>query len=137
LGAATNTLPVVYAGNVAVGIRLALEAGTGGTTYDIGLDHPLTQRSLMETLAEGMGVVPRFVRIPSTLVRGGAAALARLGVATPGAQHLPIDRIARLALGENPYRTRRLRDDLGWAPPFAHREALLRTGRWAAVHLTD
>ena len=47
-GAADNTLPVVYAGNVAVAIRLALESSHGGGTYDLGMDHPLTQRALFQ-----------------------------------------------------------------------------------------
>ena len=131
-GPATNTLPVVYAGNVAVAIRLALEAGRGGTTFDLGLDYPLGQRELFEMLASGLGIAPRFLAVPAGLVRGGADVLARLGVSTPGANHLPIDRVARLALGENPFPSASIRTALGWDPPHGHREALKRTGRWIA-----
>ncbi len=133
-GAATNALPVVYAGNVAVAIRLALEAGRGANTFDVGLDHPLGQRELFEMLAAGMGIAPRFLAVPAGIVRGGADVLARLGVSTPGAHHLPIDRVARLALAENPYPSRSIRTELGWDPPHGHREALRRTGRWIAHH---
>ena len=133
-GPATNTLPVVYAGNVAVAIRLALEAGRGDTTYDIGLDHPLTQRELFELLAAGMEVSPRFVSLPAGLVRGSGRLLGRVGLETPGAKHLPLERLTRLALGENPYPSERVRQDLGWAPPHHHAEALWRTGRWVADH---
>lgn len=128
-GGGENTLPVVYAGNVAGALRLTLEASRGEETFDIALDRPLTQRSLFGTLAEGMGRTPRFVSIPAGLVRSGARALARLGVDTPGAQHLPIDRVARLALGENPYASSRIRRELGWEPAHAHEDALVRTGR--------
>jgi hypothetical protein len=51
----------------------------------------------------------------------------------PGAEHLPLDRVSRLALGENPYPSRRLRSELGFDPPFGHDEALERTGRWLAA----
>jgi nucleoside-diphosphate-sugar epimerase len=129
-GPADNTLPVVYAGNVAVAIRLALEAELGHATFDAGLDSPLTQRDLFEMLAAGMGVVPRFVSVPARLVRGVTDVLARLGVGTPGAKHLPIDRVARLALGENPYPSSSIRAELGWDPPHDHRNALARSGRW-------
>jgi nucleoside-diphosphate-sugar epimerase len=129
LGPARNALPVVYAGNVAVATRLALEAGCGGTTYDIGLDHPLNQRDLMQWLADGLGLSPRFCNLPAPIVRGGGAVLAKLGVAAPGAKHLPISRLTNLALRENPIRSERIRSDLQWNPPYPHREALERTGR--------
>ena len=133
-GRATNALPVVYAGNVAVATRLALEAARPGTTYDVGLDHPLTQRDLMEWLAAGLGMSPRFVHLPAPLVRGAGELLARLGVRTPGAKHLPINRLTQLALSENPYPSRRIREELGWEPPFEHQAALKRTGRWLLHH---
>jgi nucleoside-diphosphate-sugar epimerase len=129
LGPAENTLPVVYAGNVAVATRLALEAGRGGTTYDVALDHPLTQRQLMEWMAAGLGLKPRFLSLPAPLVRGGGAFLAQLGVGSPGAKHLPINRLTHLALAPNPYRSDLIRAELAWDPPHTHREALERTGR--------
>jgi nucleoside-diphosphate-sugar epimerase len=133
LGPATNALPVVYAGNVAVAIRLALESACGGETYDIGLDHPLDQRHLMEWLAGGLGITPRFVKLPAGLVRRAGGLLGGLGVRTPGAKHLSLDRLTQLALGENPYRSQRIRGELKWDPPYEHRAALERTGRWLAL----
>lgn len=129
LGPAQNALPVVYAGNVSVAIRLGAEAALGRTTFDVGLDHPLSQRELMEGLAAGLGLSPRFVTVPAPLVRGTGAALWWLGVATPGAKHLPINRLTNLALGENPFRSERIRTELGWDPPHRHVDALQRTGR--------
>ena len=129
LGSAENTLPVVYAGNVAVATRLALEAARGGTTYDVALDEPLTQRQLMEWMAAGLGLSPRFFTLPAPLVRGGAAVLAQLGVGTPGAKHLPINRLTKLALEPNPFSSQRIRSELGWSPPYGHEEALARTGK--------
>ena len=130
LGHGDNTLPVVYAGNVAVAVRRALEAGRGGTTYDVAMDLPLTQRGLFEGLAAGLGVARKYVRVPAGLVQATAGLLVRLGVKTPGAAHLPIDRVARLALGDNPFSSSLVRSELGWDPPYGHTEALMRTGRW-------
>jgi len=130
-GRAENALTVVYAGNVAAAIRLMLDAGQGRKTYDVGLDFPLTQRDLFAMLAAGADVVPRFISIPASLVRACAGILARVGVGTPGARHLPLERVARLALGENPYRSRRIRTELGWDPSYQHRDALARSARWA------
>jgi nucleoside-diphosphate-sugar epimerase len=133
-GPATNALPVVYAGNVAVATRMALEAARPATTYNVGLDHPLTQRELMEWLAVGLGMSPRFVSIPAPIVRGAGEVLARLGVRTPGARHLPINRLTQLALSENPYPSQRIRSELGWKPTHEHKAALERTGRWLLHH---
>ena len=130
LGPGDNTLPVVYAGNVASAIRLAVERGQGGSTFNVSMDAPLTQRALFEGLAEGMGRSARFVRIPSGLVRAGGGTLAGLRLGAPGAKHLPIERVIDLALGENPFPSRRIRDALGWEPRHGHEEALRRTGRW-------
>jgi nucleoside-diphosphate-sugar epimerase len=115
-----------------VALRLTLEAGCGAATFDVGLDHPLNQRQLMEWLAAGLGLTPRFFTIPGGLVRRTGEVLARLGVRTPGAKHLPINRLTRLALDENPYPSQRIRKELGWSPPYDHRSALERTGRWLA-----
>jgi nucleoside-diphosphate-sugar epimerase len=129
LGPATNALPVVYAGNVAGAIRLTVEAGRGRATFDVGLDHPLNQRQLMEGLAEGLSLQPRFMTLPAPIIRGTAAVLAKFGVGTPGAKHMPINRLTRLALGENPFRSQLIRSELGWDPPHRHEEALVRTGK--------
>jgi nucleoside-diphosphate-sugar epimerase len=129
LGPAENTLPVVYAGNVAVAIRLALGAERGGTTYDVAYDEPLTQRQLMEWMATGLGLTPRFFTLPAALIRGGAGMLAQLGIGTPGAKHLPINRLTKLALEPNPFSSERIRNELGWSPPYGHQEALARTGK--------
>ena len=131
-GHGRNTLPVVYAGNVASAMRLMLEAAEGGedATYDVGLDHPMTQRALFEGLAAGLGRSPTMVPVPALAVRGAVAVLSRLGIGTPGAKHLPLERVARLALGENPYPSVRARTHLGWAPEHGHEEALARAGRW-------
>ena len=129
-GSGDNTLPIVYAGNVSGAMRLVLEAGRGETTFDIGLDEPLTQKQLFEWLGEGLGWPPRFCRIPAGVVRGAVRVLTRLGMRTPGAKHLPLDRVARLALGENPYRSRHIRRELGWDPRERHCDALVRSGKW-------
>jgi len=130
-----NSLPVVYAGNVAVAIRRMLEAGEGGpdSTYDVGLDYPLTQRELFAWLAAGLGRSPRYLTLPAGAVRAAVALLSRLGVKTPGAKHLPLERVARLALGENPYPSTRIRQHLDWEPSYSHPESLARSGRWYAT----
>ncbi len=134
LGAGGNTIPAVYAGNVAEAALLALLEGGGRTTYDVGMDHPLTQRALLEGIAEGLGRRPALIPIPAGLVLRSADILQALGVRAPGAAHLPIGRVARLALGDNPFPSRRIREKLGWRPTHRHEEALPRAGRWLKEH---
>jgi 2-alkyl-3-oxoalkanoate reductase len=133
LGSGENTLPVVYAGNVATAMLLMIERGRGGEIFDIAMDQPLTQRALFEGLAAGLGRSPRFLNIPPGAVRWTGDLLGRLGVSVPGAPHLPMERLIDLALGENPFVSRRVRDVLGWEPSFTHEEALARTGQWWAT----
>ena len=130
LGDGRNTLPVVYAGNVASALRLVVERCSGGETFNVAMDHPLTQRQMFEGLAEGLGKAPRFVSLPENLVRSVGGVLARFGVSAPGAQHLPLERVIELGLGDNPFPTLRIREDLGWAPAHTHEDALKRTGAW-------
>lgn len=130
LGSGRNTIPIVYSGNVANALRLVLEKAGGDSTYDIGLDLPLSQRAMLEDLSTGLGKRPMFMAMPANLIRKGARILDGFGAFIPGAKHLSVSRVAEFALGENPYISRRLREELGWDPPHSHKDALIRTGQW-------
>ena len=135
LGPGRNTLPVVYAGNVAAAVERCLdrEPEDSPRTYDLGVDEPLTQEGLLAGMARALGARPRFVRIPAALVRGCVQLVERLRLTVPGAGDLSLSRFARLALDENPYVTRRIRSELGWTPAFGHEEALARTAAWLTL----
>jgi nucleoside-diphosphate-sugar epimerase len=53
-----------------------------------------------------------------------------LGIDIPGAEELPLTRAARLAVTANPYRTERIRRELGWEPRVGAEEAIRRTAGW-------
>ena len=112
LGPGTNTVPIVYAGNVATALLTIMRAAEGRTTYDVGEDFPLTQRALVEGLAAGLGITPRLVGTPAGLVRGTAGVVAGVLGAVMGGKNLPLDRVVRLGLDENPYGSARLREGL-------------------------
>ncbi|MBI4538549.1 MAG: NAD-dependent epimerase/dehydratase family protein [Gemmatimonadetes bacterium] len=136
LGNGRNTLPVVYAGNVAAGVLAALSGRGMGRAFNLAFDYPLSQRELLEGLARALGRQPRFITVPAWLVGAIARAGDALGAAVPGAAELPLRRIARLGLGENPYRSERARLELGWHPPCTHDDALVRTAAWLREWIT-
>jgi nucleoside-diphosphate-sugar epimerase len=132
VGDGRQTLPIVYAGNVAAAVERSLDVlpDRSVRTYDLGLDHPLSQEGLILGMARALGRRPRLVHVPGGLIRAAAELAERVGLAVPGAGDLSMSRFARLVLEENPYRSRRIRDELGWNPPFGHDEGLARTAAW-------
>ncbi len=130
LGGGRNTIPIVYAGNAADAVARCLERAGEGGTYDLGLDHPTTQRMMVRGIAVGMGMAPVILPIPGTPIRGGARVLQRIGMSPLRRGRVPLERVVALALCENPYRSERIREELGWMPPHGPEEALRRTGRW-------
>lgn len=130
MGPGTNTLPVVYAGNIAAGVESALSGRGTGRAFNMATDHPITQLELMEWLAVGLGRTPRFMHLPAGLIRTGAKLGETLGLKTPGARDLSLARVAALALNDNPYDSSLAREVLNWDPPHTHKDALRRTGEW-------
>lgn len=155
-GSGTAPLPVVYAGNVADCVARIVEVGDprergdpprtegvgqeGGRnpapeTYNLASDDDaLDLRGLLEGLATGMERrPPRLVPVPFRLAAAGARVADLIHRAVPGERAVPpYLRAVRLAGRGNPYRSDRVREGLDWRPPFSSREALARTGRWAA-----
>ena len=129
LGRGEAPVPAVYAGNVASAVVCALDASSGGT-FNAAEDHAVSQADLVLGLARAMGRHPRAVRLPAAAVRAAAAMADRLGLRVPGASDLSLVRVARLWTGGNPYPSGRIRETLGWTPPFPLNEALTRTANW-------
>jgi len=124
IGAGTNHLSCVYAGNVAQAIVAALEApGTGFRAFNVTTDGAplLTMREFLATVADAVGVRARFVHLP--------VGLARFAIALWSGPKL-----ARAALafvtGENPYSSERAMAELHWTPAVAPREGLDRAVQW-------
>lgn len=130
MGRGDNTVPVVYAGNVATGVASALDGRGSGSAFNLAVDYPLTQRELLVGLAAGLGCSPRLVSLPAVLVRAAGRLADGVRVIMPGGAGLSGARAVRHGLGENPYASLRARERLGWRPSVPHESALDRTGRW-------
>jgi len=136
IGAGTNHLSCVYAGNVASAIVAALDGPAPGASgfraYHVTRDAPplLGQREFFATFAQAIGRRPRFVPVPVGLVRAGIAAWSTLLKGLFPGRYAGLGSAAlSFILGENPYSTERIGRELGWVPPFDTRSAIARSVR--------
>jgi 2-alkyl-3-oxoalkanoate reductase len=134
IGSGTNHLSCVYAGNVAAAILAALDAPprAGFRAYNVTRDAAplLTQREFFETFAAALGVRPIRVRIPLPAIRMGVTLWSALmRVFLPGRYSALGNAAMTFILGENPFSIERIRNDLGWSPPFDTRSAIQRAVR--------
>lgn len=130
-GDGNNTLPVVYAGNVACGIVAVLERDmTVGRAYNLAQDAPLTTRRLLTGLGRALGRAPRLVPLSVFPLRVAAAASEALAGAVPWLNVPRLKRAVRLATENNPYDCERARRELDWSPCVPHEEAFARTAGW-------
>jgi nucleoside-diphosphate-sugar epimerase len=124
IGAGTNRLACVYAGNVAAAALAALAAPARGfRAYNVTSDGPpvLSQTEFFAAFAAALGRPYRQLPIPAPL----AASVAGL---------LTARRLARAAVsflsGDNPYCDSALRAELDWRPAASAPAAIARTVAW-------
>ena len=131
IGPGTNHLSCVYAGNVASAIVAALDSPgkPGFRAYNVTRDAEprLTQREFFAAFAESLGRRPLRVRVPIPLIRIGVAGWSVLmRLLMPGRYTALGNAAMSFILGENPYSIERIRNELGWKPPFDTRTAIAR-----------
>jgi len=127
-----NRLPCVYAGDVAAACLLAV--GTpqaAGQPYNIVSDEAVTQRDLLEAIAEAAGLEAPRRSVPLMLVHATALAMEAVCVATGRRWVPPLRRMPVTMLGaeylEDASKARR---ELGWQPAVSMREAVRRGVEW-------
>ena len=129
IGGGGNHMTVVYAGSVAAAVTAALDHPDAAGPFNITNDGRLTAREFVERFAAGLGVEPRWIRIP----RGLAWAAARAWDGSVGALPLPRPLLSLCAgvqflAGENRFSSARAQRVLDWRPPVAAADAAERTG---------
>ncbi|HEX4560548.1 MAG TPA: NAD-dependent epimerase/dehydratase family protein [Gemmatimonadales bacterium] len=134
VGAGTNHLSCVYAGNVAAAALLALRApGARGRAYNTTDDGPErhTQRGFTDAFADALGTRVRRVRLPYPVARVAVDLWARwLMIRSPGTYPGVGASAVRFLAEENPFVAERARRELGWTPVVSPRDAVRRTVRW-------
>lgn len=129
VGRGENTLPVVYAGNVAHACWLALTRPEArGRIYNVADDGGLTQRRLLaEAAPEGAVLVP----VPRGAIERAVALLERLAPGGPERPARVVDgRRVWFAGRPNPFRSDRIREELGWEPLVPTLEGWRRALTW-------
>jgi nucleoside-diphosphate-sugar epimerase len=138
VGAGTNRLSCVYAGNVAAAVVLALTSpGAPGKAYNTTDDGPgaLTQRAFVDAFADAVGTRVRRITLPYGVARIAVDWWARWQMLRhPGAYPGVGGAAVRFLAGENPYVAERARRELGWTPVLPPREAVARTVQWIVAN---
>ncbi len=132
IGAGTNRLSCVYAGNVAAAVVAALDAARPGVrAYNTTNDGDLTQREFIDTFAAALGRSVLHLRVPISVAALGVELWARWQRLLHADAYAGLGRAAvHFLVGENPYDSGRARAELGWRPAVEPREAIHRTVRW-------
>ena len=131
-GNGRNRLPCVYAGDVAAACLLAAASPqAAGQPYNVVSDEPVTQRDLLQAIAEAAGLAAPRRSAPLLLVYGVALAMEVACVATgrrwvPPLRRMPVTMLAAEYL-EDASKARR---ELGWRPEVPMREAVRRCVEW-------
>ena len=124
IGAGTNRLACVYAGNVAAAVLAALAARNRGfRAYNVTSDGPpaLSQREFFAAFAAALGRPYRPLPIPAALAATVAGLLTARRLAGAAVSFLS---------GDNPYSDSAVRAELGWRPATSAPAAIARTVAW-------
>ena len=123
--------PLVYAGNVAAGILLALDAPeSAGRAYNLAQDNATPLRDLIRLWCRLRNRRPPLMPgVPAGLIVAGAVGVDALSGVVPGLDLPGLTRPARLLRVDNPYDSSRARKELNW-DPIPLPEALERTAAW-------
>jgi nucleoside-diphosphate-sugar epimerase len=118
----TNRRSLLYVGNAVSAIEAALRSpALAGETLPIADAQSVSTPDLIMKIARPLGVTPRLSRVPTSVLRAGAALLGRRGASARLLGSLEVDatRFCELA---------------PWAPPTALDDGLAATVAWWRLH---
>jgi nucleoside-diphosphate-sugar epimerase len=118
--------------DVVQGLLLALDhADALGHAYNITNDRPLTQRQLLEAIAQEIGAEPPSLRLPYRTLYAAGYAGERLARLTPSRSRPPITRLGVAFFGtDNRYSIANARRELGYTPRVALRDGVRLAAAW-------
>ncbi|MDT0118023.1 NAD(P)-dependent oxidoreductase [Microbacterium sp. PRF11] len=112
--------------NVALAVRLAAEApDVHGQAFNITNGDPRPFRAVLEQLLEGLGLEPRYRRVPTAIAYGAAALLEAVCGILPGHPEPPVTRYTVTTIAHSQtLDISRARDLLGYRPEVSLDESL-------------
>jgi nucleoside-diphosphate-sugar epimerase len=133
IGTGSNSLSIVYAGNVADAVLAALEHPEVTGPINVTNDGDVTQREFYAAVGSALGKRVRLMRVPIPIAYMFAATRqsVRRGLAPnkyPGFGPAAV----RFLTADNPYSSDRARQELDWKPTTPPSEAIARSVRWFA-----
>ena len=135
-GGGGSTLAIVHAASVAdAAVRAARRDIAGGRAYNATNDFEVTVLDFFRLAAEGLGRRITTVSVPTWLLQlaFGAAFRIRtiLGIGSAAVSpQAAVDLLTR----DNPFTSRRAREELGWTPPRSATVAIPEAFRWWLEH---
>jgi nucleoside-diphosphate-sugar epimerase len=131
VGPGTNTLALVYAGNVAAAVLAALEHPEAEGPFNVANDGDITQQEFFTAVGAALGKRTRLIRVPVAAAYVFVAAWQGLKYALLPKRYAGFGASAvRYLTSDNPYTSERARAELGWRPITQHAEAIERSIRW-------
>ena len=118
LGGGASTLSLTHARSIAEGALLVgANESAGGKIYHLTDDFPITVSDLVRYGAEGLGCRVRRIHVPTAVAKVGFGILKPLLIAVGRGDLAPhtegtLDMLTR----DNPFTSRRAREELGWVP---------------------
>lgn len=118
LASIANRRSLIYLGNLVDAITTCLtNPAAKGKTYLVSDNESVSTPVLMRRISTALGVEPRLFRFPTLLLQLGATLLGRKSEWDRLAGSLQID-------------NSRIRQELGWQPPFTMAQGLAETAQW-------
>jgi nucleoside-diphosphate-sugar epimerase len=131
VGTGTNSLSVVYAGNVADAVLAALEHPDVTGPINVTNDGDVTQREFLTSVGAALGTRTRLVRVPVPAAYAFAAGRNVLRKMIAPKKYSGFGASAvRFLSKDNPYTSERARRELEWQPTTPPAEAIERSIRW-------
>jgi nucleoside-diphosphate-sugar epimerase len=118
LGAIGNRRSLAFVGNLADAVlAAATHPAAAGETFLVSDGEDLSTPELIRRLAAALDRAPRLLHVPPALLRGAAGVLGKRAAAERLLGSLAVD-------------STRIRERLGWTPPYSVDRGLAETARW-------
>ena len=136
VGSGDNRMPFVYIDDAVRGLLLALDHDKApGNAYNITSDSPLTQRQMLEAIAEEIGAQPPTRRVPYRALYAAGYLAERLTGVLPLVSRPPLTRLGVAFFGtDNHYAIGKAASELGYRPGVGLRDAVRLSTRWYCEH---